>query len=448
MKFSALKALSPLDGRYAEKVADLRMIFSEFALMRYRILVEVRWLQHLHRDLSDHLMTWLDHLYNDFDETAAAHIKNIEQSTNHDMKAVEYYLREKIAQHPDLKSLSPWIHFGCTSDDINNLAYGIMFTTARQQIILPLLDELLQTLTHLAHDYADQAMLSHTHGQPATPTTVGKEFANVVSRLRVQRRSLVAIQIRGKLNGTVGNFNAQQIALPDKAWPTIAKIFVESLGLTYQDYTTQIEPHDYIAEISHNLIRLNTILIDFSRDMWGYIALGYFKQKTVASEIGSSTMPHKINPIDFENSEGNLYIANSLFNCFAEKLPLSRWQRDLVNSTMMRNIGVAIGHSMLAYHSLLRGCQKMAVNQLMLQEDLNQHWEVLAEAIQTVMRAHGLEDAYEELKSLTRGKKNIDAKLLHNYIDQTALPENIKTELKKLTPATYVGYATALAKAI
>ena len=340
------------------------------------------------------------------------------------------------------------MHFGCTSDDINNLAYGLMLNTARQQVLLPFFDEIISVLTHFAHDYAVQPMLARTHGQPATPTTVGKEFANVVSRLRTQRHSLVAIKIRGKINGAVGSFNAHHIAFPEKNWPEEAKKFVENLGLYYQAYTTQIEPHDYIAELFHNLLRMNIILIDFCRDMWGYIALGYFQQKSVASEIGSSTMPHKINPIDFENAEGNFHIANALLQCLAEKLPVSRWQRDLVDSTLMRNIGVAIGHSVMAYQSLLTGLQKITINQEKLMADLDHAWEVLAEPIQMVMRVHGVADAYEELKTLTRGKKHITREKLHAFIDQLELPDKIKTQLKQLSPATYTGYAEDLAKKI
>jgi adenylosuccinate lyase len=448
MNLSSLTALSPLDGRYAEKTESLRLLFSEYALMRYRVLVEIRWLIILQPKLSSEAKNILEHLYLDFNEMDAARIKNIEKTTNHDVKAIEYFIKEKIENNSELNVVREWIHFGCTSDDINNLAYGLMLQTARSQILLPYLDELINVLKQFSHQYADCAMLSRTHGQKATPTTVGKEFANVLSRLKMQSHSLTSIKLYGKINGAVGNFNAHTIVFPEKNWSDIAKNFVESLGLEYQAYTTQIEPHDYMAEFFHNLVRIHNILIDFCRDCWGYISIDYFQQKSLSQEVGSSTMPHKINPIDFENAEGNLYLSNSLLNCLAEKLCISRFQRDLVDSTLLRNIGVGFGYASIAYQSLLKGISKIEINKNKMEEDLNQSWEILAEPIQMMMRVHGVENAYEKLKDLTRGKLGFDRKTLHQFIDELSLSQEIKNKLKDLKPKNYVGIAGRLAREI
>lgn len=446
MKLSELSALSPLDGRYGQKTASLRSFFSESALMRYRILVEIRWLQCLRPDLSSEAVNTLEALFDHFNQTDAEQIKDIEKKTNHDVKAIEYFIKERIKTHPELNKIREWIHFGCTSEDINNLAYGLMLKNTREQVILPLLDKLLKTLHNFAHDYADVAMLSHTHGQKATPTTVGKEFANIYTRLHHQIQTLRSHQIYGKFNGAVGNFNAHAIVFPEKDWLEISKNFVEKLGLSYQQYTTQIEPHDYLAEIFQNLGRLNNILIDLSRDIWGYISLEYFTQKAVPGETGSSTMPHKVNPIDFENAEGNLYLSNSIFNCLAEKLPVSRFQRDLVDSTLLRNMGVGMGYAVVAYQSILKGLDKIEINKTKISQELNQSWEILAEPIQMTMRAYNIDNAYEKLKELTRGKENITQKHLHNFIDSLALPDEVKTKLRALTPENYIGYAKNLAE--
>lgn len=446
MKISELSALSPLDGRYGQKTVSLRSFFSESALMRYRILVEIRWLQCLRPDLSSEAVNALEALFDDFNQTDAEQIKNIEKKTNHDVKAIEYFIKEKIKTHSELNKIREWIHFGCTSEDINNLAYGLMLKNSREQVIIPLLDKLLKTLHNFAHDYADVAMLSRTHGQKATPTTVGKEFANIYTRLHHQIQTLSSHQIYGKFNGAVGNFNAHAIVSPEKDWLEISKNFVEKLGLSYQQYTTQIEPHDYLAEIFQNLGRLNNILIDLSRDIWGYISLEYLTQKAVPGETGSSTMPHKVNPIDFENAEGNLYLSNSIFNCLAEKLPVSRFQRDLVDSTLLRNMGVGMGYAVVAYQSILKGLDKVGINKTKVSQELNQSWEILAEPIQMTMRAYNIDNAYEKLKELTRGKENITQKHLHNFIDSLALPDEVKTKLKALTPENYIGYAKKLAE--
>lgn len=433
--------ISPLDGRYADKTKELNNLFSEYALMRHRVFVEVKWLEHLQPEIN------LEKIVLDFSLEDAKEIKKIESETNHDMKAIEYFIKSKMDKNPKTKKLREWVHFGCTSDDVNNLAYGLILSTTREQILLNYFNDLMSVLRDLAHRYAKIPMVSRTHGQIASPTTVGKEFANVLSRLESQVFGFQHIKIMGKINGAVGNMNAHHIALPDKNWFTIAKDFVENLGLHYQAYTTQIEPHDYIAELFHSLIRINTILIDFCRDTWGYIALGYFEQKIKSSETGSSTMPHKINPIDFENAEGNLYLSNSLLNCLAEKLPVSRFQRDLVDSTLLRNMGVGIGHAVVAYQSLLKGLNKLEINQEKISADLNNAWEVLAEPIQMVMRVHGVEEPYEKLKKLTRGK-NMSKEALHKFIDSVELPEEIKKKLKALKPADYIGYAGILAEEI
>jgi len=455
MTLSALTAISPLEGRYQEKMHDLRPTFSEYGLMRFRLIVEIRWLQtlasHAHLlelpPLSTKANALLENIIDHFSEQDAARIKHIESVINHDVKAVEYFIKERIEGNTELAAVSEFIHFGCTSEDINNLAYALTLLTARKQHILPALDELLDILKRLAHEYADKPMLSRTHGQPATPTTVGKEMANMVARLHRQQEQIITAQMLGKLNGASGNYNAMVIAYPDMDWQQLSRNFVCELGLIWNPYTTQIEPHDYIAEFFSILIRINTMLIDFNRDMWGYISLGYFQQKSVAHEVGSSTMPHKINPIDFENAEGNLGIANALLEHMVTKLPISRWQRDLSDSTVLRNMGVAISHAILAYQSTCRGLSKLSLNEETVAADLDNHWEVLGEAVQTVMRRYGIEQPYEKLKTFTRGQK-ITEELLHQFITKLALEDKVKQELLKLTPGSYIGYAADLAKRI
>ncbi len=450
-----LTAISPLEGRYHEKVQELRPIFSEYGLIKFRVLVEIRWLQilveHAHLPelprLSPHSQSILNKIIDQFSEQDAARVKHIEASINHDVKAIEYFLKEHIMGNKELAQVSEFIHFGCTSEDINNLAYGLMLHTARQQSILPSLSALITELQRFAHEYAAQPMLSHTHGQPATPTTVGKEIANVVARLKRQVELLISTPILGKLNGASGNYNALACAYPTVDWQKISMNFVNQLGLVWNPYTTQIEPHDYIAELFATLARINTILIDFNRDIWGYIALNYFKQKAYSNEVGSSVMPHKVNPIDFENAEGNLGIANALLEHMANKLPISRWQRDLSDSTVLRNMGVALAHSLLAYQSTLRGLQKTVPNQEVLQADLENHWEILAEPVQTLMRRFGIEQPYEKLKALTRGHAVTKA-LLHQFINEQPLPDEVKRQLLELRPDTYLGYAPDLAKRI
>lgn len=455
MENSALTAISPLEGRYHEKVQELRPIFSEYGLIKFRVIVEIRWLQvlaeHAHLPelprLSSHSQAILNKIIDNFSEKDAARIKHIEAGINHDVKAIEYFLKEHITGNKELAEVSEFIHFGCTSEDINNLAYGLMLHTARQQSILPALSTLINELQHFAHEYAAQPMLSHTHGQPATPTTVGKEIANVVARLKRQIELLIRTPILGKLNGASGNYNALACAYPTVDWQKISMNFVNQLGLVWNPYTTQIEPHDYIAELFATLARINTILLDFARDMWGYIALDYFRQKAYSNEVGSSVMPHKINPIDFENAEGNFGLANALLEHMASKLPVSRWQRDLSDSTVLRNMGVAIAHSVLAYQSTLRGLQRSVPNQEVLQADLENHWEVLAEPVQTLMRRFGIEQPYEKLKALTRGQAVTKA-LLHQFINEQPLPDEVKRQLLELRPDTYLGYAADLAKRI
>ena len=455
MNLSSLTAISPLDGRYDDKTADLRPIFSEYGLMRHRVLVEVHWLQLLARNdaiaevpaLSHHASNVLNNIAENFNLEDAQRIKNIERTTNHDVKAVEYFLKEKMTGNSELESCSEFTHFACTSEDINNLAYALMLREARGQIILPIMDEIIAAITRLAHQYADQAMLSRTHGQPASPTTLGKEMANIVHRLKRQREQLLNVPILGKINGAVGNYNAHLAAYPCVAWETLARDFVSDLGLVWNPYTTQIEPHDYIAEYFDALSRFNTVLLDYCRDTWSYIAIGYFKQKTVANEVGSSTMPHKVNPIDFENSEGNLGLANALFNHLSIKLPISRWQRDLTDSTVLRNLGVGIAHSTLAYRSALKGISKLEADPLRMAEDLNACWEVLAEAIQTVMRRYGIEAPYEKLKDLTRGQA-ITQEMLHTFIKGLDIPNAEKERLLILTPAAYIGNAPDQARRI
>jgi len=454
LALSPLTALSPLDGRYAAKTAGLRGLFSEFGLIRYRILVELRWLRMLAAHpgipeappLSPPAVEILEHIGAEFSEQDAARVKEIEATTNHDVKAMEYFLKEKTAGNAEIGKISEFIHFACTSEDINNLSYSLMLHAARAQILLPVMDKLITAIETLAQHYAEQPMLSRTHGQPASPTTLGKEMANFVYRLRRQRGQVAEIEILGKINGAVGNYNAHVAAYPDIDWVPVGKRFVEELGLVWNPLTTQIEPHDYLAELFHALARFNTVLLDFNRDVWGYIALGYFKQKPVAGEVGSSTMPHKVNPIDFENSEGNLGLANALFDHLAAKLPVSRWQRDLSDSTVLRNLGVALGYALLAYDACLKGIAKLEVNPARLQEDLDCNWEVLAEAVQTVMRRYGVEQPYEKLKELTRGKDGIDQESLHAFIRSLAIPTDAKNSLLALTPARYTGNAAAQVK--
>jgi len=448
MEFSSLTAISPIDGRYVNKTTALRPIFSEFGLIRYRLLVEIRWLQLLasHPDiqevpvLSAHAKMFLNDIYKNFSLNDAQQVKNIERTTNHDVKAIEYFLKEKISHNAELNVIKEFIHFACTSEDINNLAYGLMLQEARKTVLLPQMDAILAALTQLARLHAEVPMLSRTHGQPASPTTLGKEIVNVVYRLHRQRQQIIQIVIQGKMNGAVGNYNAHLVAYPKVDWEQTAKHFIEELGINWNPYTTQIEPHDYVAELFDNVSRFNTILIDFCRDIWGYISLGYFKQKTVAGEVGSSTMPHKVNPIDFENAEGNLGMANAIMQHLATKLPISRWQRDLTDSTVLRNVGVGIAHSLIAYDSCLKGIGKLEVNRAVIDADLNQVWEVLAEPIQTVMRRYHIDEPYEKLKALTRGRA-INQVNLQNFIQQLAIPETEKARLLALTPQTYLGNA-------
>lgn len=454
MEITALNALSPLDGRYQSKVDPLRACFSEYALIKNRALVEVEWLKALAsaKDIaeiapfSDKTIQELDSAIQNFGEAQAAQVKAIEARTNHDVKALEYWLKETFESNPEIKKASEFIHFACTSEDINNLSHALMLKNARDQVMLPALSNLIARLTELANALANQAMLSRTHGQTASPTTMGKELANVVYRLKRQEKQLKNNEILGKINGAVGNFNAHFSAYPNVDWEAFAKRFVESLGLTYNPMTIQIEPHDYMAELYDALARINTILIDINRDIWGYISVGYFKQKLKAGEIGSSTMPHKVNPIDFENSEGNLGLANAILRHLAEKLPISRWQRDLTDSTVLRNMGVAFGYTLLGYDSCLRGLNKLEINPAKLAEDLDNSWEVLAEPIQTVMRRYGIENPYEQLKELTRGKDGINQASLRTFIQTLQIPADAKQYLLDLTPASYIGKANELAK--
>jgi adenylosuccinate lyase len=454
MELTALNALSPLDGRYQSKVDPLRACFSEYALIKNRALVEMEWLKALAAQtaikeiapFSAATIKELDTVIAHFGEAEAAQVKAIEARTNHDVKALEYWLKEKFDNNPEVKKASEFIHFACTSEDINNLSHALMLKSARDKVMLPFLDQLIARLSELAHELADQAMLSRTHGQTASPTTMGKELANVVYRLKRQQKQLAANELLGKINGAVGNFNAHLSAYPDFDWESFAKRFVESLGLSYNPMTIQIEPHDYMAELYDTFARINTILIDINRDIWGYISVGYFKQKLKEGEVGSSTMPHKVNPIDFENSEGNLGLANALLRHLAEKLPISRWQRDLTDSTVLRNMGVAFGYTLLGYDSCLRGLNKLEVNPSKLAEDLDSSWEVLAEPIQTVMRRYGVENPYEQLKALTRGKGGINKVSLHSFIETLSIPADAKKRLLEMTPATYIGKAAELAK--
>jgi len=452
---SALTALSPLDGRYAPKVAALRPLLSEFGLMHRRVQVEVEWFVALSdaglpefAPLSEAARGFLRGLVARFSEADAQAIKDIEKTTNHDVKAVEYWIKSKFEGHTELQAASEYVHFACTSEDINNTSHGLMLKAARDEVLLPVIDGVISKLTEMAHDMASLSMLSRTHGQTASPTTVGKEIANVVARLVNARARIADVKLLAKMNGAVGNYNAHLSAYPDKDWEAFSQAVIEKqLGLTFNPYTIQIEPHDYMAELFDGVTRLNTILIDFSRDVWGYISLHYFKQRTKSGEIGSSTMPHKVNPIDFENAEGNLGLANAMLTHLSQKLPISRWQRDLTDSTVLRNMGVALGYAVLAYDSLGRGLGKLEVNPQALADDLDSAWEVLAEPIQTVMRRYALPNPYERLKELTRGKA-ITRESIQAFIETLELPEAEKQRLRELTPGNYVGKAESLAKRI
>ena len=453
MKVSALRALSPADGRYADKVNNLRDIFSEYGLIRYRVLVEVRWLQCLADQtaieelppLSSVMKDVLNTIVDDFSLDDAERVKAIEATTNHDVKAVEYFIREKLGDGPETQALKDFLHFGCTSEDINNLSYALMLRSGRSDVLAPQMRELRNKIKGIARDHAELPMLSRTHGQTASPTTLGKELANVVARLTRIEKQFGTVEILGKFNGAVGNYNAHVIAYPDIDWPALSHSFIESLGLQPNPYTTQIEPHDWTAEYCHALVRYNTVLIDFARDVWGYISLGYFKQKVAKDEVGSSTMPHKVNPIDFENAEGNLGVANAMLSHFAEKLPISRWQRDLTDSTVQRNLGLAAGYLVIALQSLLKGVGKLRVNEDAIHADVSAAWEVLAEAVQTVMRRYGIENPYEKLKALTRGQA-VTKEILLEFIGTLDIPDAEKERLLKLTPESYIGIADEQAR--
>ncbi len=456
MELTTLTALSPLDGRYGSKVAALRPLFSEFGLMKHRVLVEIEWLKALAAEpaiaevpaFSAATIAELDAVAANFNEADAQAVKDIEAVTNHDVKAIEYFLKKRLANNAQVMQVSEFIHFACTSEDINNLSHALMLKGGRDSVLLPSLDKVITRLTELAHALADQPMLAHTHGQPASPSTLGKELANVVYRLRRGRERIAAVGLLGKINGAVGNYNAHLSAYPDFDWESFAQKFVASLGLEFNPYTIQIEPHDYMAELFDAIGRVDTVLIDFNRDVWGYISMGYFKQKVKAGEVGSSTMPHKVNPIDFENSEGNLGLANALLRHLSEKLPISRWQRDLTDSTVLRNMGVGLGYALLGYESCLRGLNKLEANPQRLQDDLNANWEVLAEPIQTVMRRYGVANPYEQLKELTRGKHGMTKESLHVFIMGLEIPDAAKQQLLALTPSNYTGKGAALAKRI
>ena len=455
MANDSLLAISPLDGRYKSKCEDLAPYFSEFALMRYRVFVEVKWLQKLsEHDLIDDLHVisdrgaeYLDDLIENFSLADAQRIKEIEAITNHDVKAVEYFIKEKFENNAELSNQLEFVHFACTSEDINNLAYALMLRDGRDKVMLDQMREIETRLAQLAKDFADQPMLCRTHGQSASPSTVGKEFANVVHRLRRQIAQIESNEILGKFNGAVGNYNAHLTAYPDIDWQANAKEFVEGLGLSWNPYTTQIEPHDYVAELFAAVCRFNTVLIDFDRDIWAYISLGYFKQRTVAGEVGSSTMPHKVNPIDFENSEGNLGLANAIMSHLCEKLPISRWQRDLTDSTVLRNIGTGLAHSLIAYRATMKGVGKLELNAKTIDDDIDSCWEILAEPIQTVMRRYRIEKPYEMLKELTRGKQ-INQQSVQDFVQTLTIPEAAKQELLQLTPRKYLGNAAEQARAI
>ncbi len=455
MELNSLTAISPIDGRYGRKTAALRAYFSEYGLIYHRVVVEIRWLQALsqHPEIievptfSKIANQYLESIIDSFSIEQASRIKEIERTTNHDVKAVEYFLKEQVAGSVELLAISEFFHFACTSEDINNLSHALMMKSARSKVLVPELSIINKALVRLAHDHANVSMLSRTHGQTASPTTLGKEMANVAYRIQRQIDQIENTPLLGKINGAVGNYNAHLSAYPELDWPLFAQKFVESLGLSWNPYTTQIEPHDYIAELFDALARCNTILIDFSRDIWSYISIGYFKQKTIAGEVGSSTMPHKVNPIDFENAEGNLGIANAILNHLAQKLPVSRWQRDLTDSTVLRNLGSGFGHVLVALDSLKRGINKLEVNHQAIADDLDANWEVLAEPVQTVMRRYGVEQPYEKLKALTRGQR-INAEIVREFVDGLDIPEQARQQLRELTPALYVGNAAEQAKGI
>ncbi len=456
MTLSTLTALSPLDGRYSSKVESLRGYFSEYGLIRYRLLIEIEWFKALSAEagvkelppFSAATIAQLDQLAAQFSEEDARQIKTIERTTNHDVKAIEYWLRDKLSSNPETAKALEFIHFACTSEDINNLSHALMLKESRDNVMLPALNVLIERLKHIAHQHADLPMLCRTHGQTATPSTLGKEMANVVHRLQRAKIRIAAVELLGKINGAVGNYNAHLSAYPDVNWESFAQRFVEARGITFNPYTIQIEPHDGMAELYDAFARVNTILIDLNRDIWGYISLGYFKQKVIAGEVGSSTMPHKVNPIDFENAEGNLGLANALLKHLSEKLPISRWQRDLTDSTVLRNMGVAMGYTLLAYESCLKGLNKLEANPQRLADDLNNSWEVLAEPIQTVMRRYNIENAYDKLKELTRGKGGINRESLAAFIQTLDIPSSEKQRLQNLSPGTYLGKAAELAKRI
>jgi len=449
MKLTSLSAISPIDGRYAEKTVSLRGIFSEYGLMRFRVIAEVQWLLALADHpaiaevppLSSEARSRLEAITTGFDIAEAQRVKAIEDTTNHDVKAIEYYLKEKIGADPELGAIKEFIHFACTSEDINNLSHALMLREAREKVLLPAIDKQIASIRALAVAYGEQPMLSRTHGQPASPTTLGKEMHVFAARLERQRAQFAQVAVLGKLNGAVGNWNAHIASYPEVDWPAFAAGVLVTLGIEPSPATTQIEPHDYIAEYFHALSRINTILIDFARDIWSYISVGYFRQKTVEGEVGSSTMPHKVNPIDFENAEGNLGLANAILGYLAEKLPISRWQRDLTDSTTLRNLGVGCAHALIAYQSLEKGIRKLEADAWRMGRDLDDNWEVLGEAIQTVMRRYGLPEPYEQLKRLTRGQK-VGRDAIRNFVNELALPQEAKDRLLAMTPATYTGNAT------
>jgi adenylosuccinate lyase len=448
MPLKAIKSITPVDGRYQSKTEDLQDIFSEYGLIKSRLFVELKWLEKLSKEnkitelenLTTQEIDWLLNIHTEFNEYEANKVKIIEHTTNHDVKAVEYYIKDQLSEHPKLSKSSEFTHFACTSEDINNLSYALMLKQGRDDVVVPNLNKLSEQLKSLALEHKEVAMMSRTHGQPATPSTMGKEFANVVYRLQRQIKQLENGEILGKINGAVGNYNAHCVAYPEVQWMKLAQEFIEDLGIQYNPYTTQIEPHDYIAEMFHALIRTNVILIDLCRDIWGYISLNFFKQKVIKGEVGSSTMPHKVNPIDFENAEGNLGLANAMFQHLAEKLPISRFQRDLTDSTVLRSMGTAFGHCLIAWSSLAKGLGKLEINPQAMLNDLDQNWTLLAEQIQTVMRRYGVENAYEKLKDLTRGT-TMNKEIIHEFINKLELPDEAKGQLLKLTPANYIGYA-------
>ena len=452
MDVNALLAISPLDGRYTKQVQGLNLVFSEYGLLQRRLLVEIRWLQTLakHPDISEVPATsyeaehFLEKLIVEFKEPQAQRVKDIEATTRHDVKAIEYYIKERFSEHAELAEVAEFVHFACTSEDINNLAHALMLRDGLIEVLEPIMQQLIEQLRAMAHDYAGIAMLSRTHGQSASPTTLGKEIANVVCRLERQLKQIMAVPLMGKMNGAVGNFNAHTVAYPELDWVQITDEFIQTLDLQSNPYTTQIEPHDYIAELFDGIARFNTILLDLCRDVWGYVSLGYFAQKTVAGEVGSSTMPHKVNPIDFENAEGNIGLANAIFGHMSAKLQVSRWQRDLSDSTVLRNMGVGFGYTMIALRSIERGLGKLQVNEGRISAELSVAWEVLAEPIQTIMRRYGIPEPYEKLKALTRGKQ-IEKADIQMFIETLEVPEAVKAQLRELTPMDYTGYAEDLA---